>query len=242
MTDEEEVTSIYALLEVDEMLRHISERDLPHDEKVKQMKEVASTLIRLQRPWRWMCLRELMRNSLDPLVLDDTRFWSLFTCWWDDCEANLAHRWMPTALATARTLFRHRNAIPYLDPDDRAFFDLLPESVSVYRGVGDAKFRGISWTTDREVAGWFAWRFSQRDTPGYLLSGRVRKSSIIAAFSGSESEVICLPRHVHGRKVEVAPHRDHSTPAPWDKNQLRPHRGARGESARALSTGGAQDD
>jgi hypothetical protein len=165
--------------------------DLTWDEAVKSVKEAGTNLGWLDRPWRWCCLRALLQEHSDAPEI----FWPLFVQWWSDCESNLAHGWLQRTLASA-----DGSARDFLEPEDKDFFDSLPERVTVYRGTQrPGRHVGISWTTDKEIAEWFARRFCLKGTPT-LLSGQVRKSSIIAAFAHrKESEVICLPRHVHGR-------------------------------------------
>lgn len=53
-----------------------------------------------------------------------------------------------------------------MQPEDRAFYDALPDEIEVWRGwhsgnpVGSL---GLSWSTDRAVAVWFARRFEGSD-------------------------------------------------------------------------------
>ena len=67
---------------------------------------------------------------------------------------------------------------------------------------------GLSWTTDRECAVWFArWegRGHREDRRGAcVVSGRVRRDDVIAYFSErDESEVLVLPEDVMHRHVEA---------------------------------------
>src|SRR3972149_6292917 len=49
-------------------------------------------------------------------------------------------------------------ARPYMENGAAAFFDRLPALVSIYRGCARYRLRGLSWTTDRQVAMTFACR------------------------------------------------------------------------------------
>lgn len=69
------------------------------------------------------------------------------------------------------------------------FYESLPDEVTVYRGHQGVNEWGMSWTTDRERAIWFAHRFQQDHA--YLSTGRVRKSDILFATNGrNESEIV----------------------------------------------------
>lgn len=68
----------------------------------------------------------------------------------------------------------------------------LDSEVTIYRGFRDTvdAANGISWTTDRKTAEWFANRFSK--TP-YIAEATVEKSDIIALIlSRGENEVVTL--------------------------------------------------
>jgi hypothetical protein len=141
-------------------------------------------------------------NDVDVAVatplLEPNIFWPVFVTWWPDCEANLMHGWLPTTLAARRRILGD-NAYDYLDPEDKKFFDALPDRIAIYRGMQEhGRYVGVSWTTNERVAVWFARRFYGNNR--ILLSGYVRKTSVIAAFTErNENEVLCLPQHVHGR-------------------------------------------
>jgi hypothetical protein len=189
----------------------VPERHIP-----KAVKEECGHLYSLPRPWRWWCLRSLLRSSSgNPQV-----FWPLFLEYWSDCESNLAHGWLRDALEYA---FMHEAAHRYLDPEDKRFFRSLPDRVTIYRGVArPGRHIGISWTTDRQVAEWFAGRHTLGGGVPTLLSGHVYKRNIIAAIAGrGEREVIALPRHVRGRGETQLPIRDLNDlrPKHWAKLQ-----------------------
>lgn len=86
----------------------------------------------------------------------------------------------------------------------------LPDVITVYRGVGleNAK-RGLSWTTDRAQAEWFARRNARsassfEDAEAVLITGTVKKQDVAAYFLGrGESEVVALPENVTVDRTEV---------------------------------------
>lgn len=65
--------------------------------------------------------------------------------------------------------------------------------VSIYRGVGSEKYRdGISWTTDKSKAEWFASRFTE---DGIVYSAKVKSKDILYYISErGEEEIIVDPK------------------------------------------------
>lgn len=82
--------------------------------------------------------------------------------------------------------------------------------ILVYRGYCyDGGETGLSWTTDRRRAEWFARRFAGMDddhADAMLATGICDAKSIVACFDGrDEKEVVVLPEDVHITKIaEVA--------------------------------------
>ena len=62
----------------------------------------------------------------------------------------------------------------------------------MYRGASGDFPPGVSWTTDKAKALWFAQRFRKHSAS--VLSGIVCKGNIWAVFTGrGESEILCDP-------------------------------------------------
>lgn len=82
--------------------------------------------------------------------------------------------------------------------------DLSPDDmVTIYRGVGINSHKGLSWTTDKNVAEWFAKRFKTDGDKGYVFTGRVHKKDIIGLFNNrNEQEVVCDYRKVKDIQCE----------------------------------------
>ena len=194
-----------AIASSDELIRTIEaikRANLPGTEAAEAIRDASiKSLIKLDPPWRWWCLRLL----LEIYVKTPSVFWPLFLEWWDDAEGNLASGW---SSRTLRTALRSGPARDYMSPEDSEWFASLPERVTIYRGQTAGRRAGISWTTERERAEWFARRYPFRGEP-VLLSGRVKRSDIIAVFTGRrDSEVLVLPRHVRDRSSQsiIEPH------------------------------------
>lgn len=75
--------------------------------------------------------------------------------------------------------------------------------ITVYRGVKENNYKGLSWTIDRNIATWFAKRFSYNVNKVYLFSGHLKKKDIIAFFDcRNESEIVCDYRKVKDIRCE----------------------------------------
>jgi hypothetical protein len=105
-----------------------------------------------------------------------------------------------------------------MSEEERKAFEALPDPVQVFRGFHrDGGERGFSWTTDREMAEWFAQVFnrgpkwyrrpgSEPDAPllwgdpggvPRVASGTVAKRDVLAyLLEREESEVLTLPEQV----------------------------------------------
>jgi hypothetical protein len=85
---------------------------------------------------------------------------------------------------------------------DQTFFDRLPKHVTIYRGASRKFPLGISWTTEKAKAEWFAHRFGDPDAS--VLSGTICKRHVWAVFTArNENEILCDPPEV--RMNEVGP-------------------------------------
>lgn len=84
-----------------------------------------------------------------------------------------------------------------LTGDDRAFFDSLPDWFTVYRGCAGVSIEhaaaGVCWTTQRDVAEWFAARSASFvNAEPILITARIRKANVRFA-KASEFEVVTMP-------------------------------------------------
>ena len=84
---------------------------------------------------------------------------------------------------------------------DRKSLKALPDEFTVWRGVSHSEaVNGLSWTTDRAVAIWFAHR-GRGDSP-QIAKGRVKKFEVLAMFATKESEIVVRPESVREMKVK----------------------------------------
>ena len=95
----------------------------------------------------------------------------------------------------------------YFTPDDRAWFDELPERFRVYRGCDASRSAGFSWTTSREVALGFArgHRGIQYPNP-VVISGMIHKRAVYMATNDrSEFEILVGFGNVREKRVTSFP-------------------------------------
>lgn len=82
-----------------------------------------------------------------------------------------------------------------LTGDDRAFYESLPDCLTVYRGCGgispELAGLGVCWTTSRPLAEWFAQRCSF-GADRVLMTARVRKKDVRLALA-EEREIVAVP-------------------------------------------------
>jgi hypothetical protein len=86
-----------------------------------------------------------------------------------------------------------------MDDNERVCFDVMPETVTIHRGISHPKHNriGLSWTRDKERAVWFAHRFARSSDKPMVIDATVQKKNVLAYFNGrSEEEVVVLPKHV----------------------------------------------
>lgn len=118
----------------------------------------------------------------------------------DDYSKLLAQVWTGTE-------FPHQNGVPFMiesfqnanilklmNDDELKVYQELPELITIYRGLQtkDATILGLSWTTDKEKAIWFASRWKEEHP--IILEAKIRKEDIFAyKTERGESEVIVNP-------------------------------------------------
>ena len=92
-----------------------------------------------------------------------------------------------------------------MDEEEQNLLKAMPVSFPIWRGAGHPfPESGLSWTTDRQKAIWFAKRNHQSKPHhgAHLAKGIVQKKNVLAYFVGrGEKEIVILPENV--MKVEV---------------------------------------
>lgn len=79
------------------------------------------------------------------------------------------------------------------------------EYINVYRGIGDkSNQNGFSYSTNYDIARFFAFRHSQNTDAVKLIEGKVRKKDIVADISfRGENEILILPGDLKERKETI---------------------------------------
>lgn len=129
---------------------------------------------------------------------DDKTFWTCLAAVWTNGEAPWANRKLFLQLFNAPR--PHREYL--MDADERKTFKKLPDELTIFRGFGGDRGKGLSWTLDREKAVWFAKRFhAVHGRPGRIIEGVCNKVDVIAHFtSRKESEIVIDPEKVRRQK------------------------------------------
>lgn len=152
----------------------------------RAQKNWGSYIFTYERPYRL----EAMRMVLDEM--SDFEYWNQVSRVWTDSE-NIYQNFEEWVEIWSNDR-PEREAT--MDEDELAVLNSLPDSLTVYRGVGhEDAIGGLSWTTDKDRAVWFAKRFSyQEDSMPILATMEIDKSEILAYFGGrNESEVVIIP-------------------------------------------------
>jgi hypothetical protein len=79
------------------------------------------------------------------------------------------------------------------------------QPLTIYRGAVKHKRKGMSWTQDKELAAWFANRFNDDSSKGFLYQAIIEPDYILAIITGvngrqGESEVIINPEGLNNIK------------------------------------------
>jgi len=108
------------------------------------------------------------------------------------------------SLRTAASWFRQANKKYLMDADELAYYERLPQHLTVYRGVSVGRNpNGLSWTWSLETAKWFAHRFDIADEKGYIQRATVDKSEILAYFNGRDEDELVIDTSKIKERIEI---------------------------------------
>lgn len=150
-----------------------------------------------ERPYRMDAMHELIGEG----VLSDREKWELISAVWTDSE----NIW--ESLDVWRDLWNEGgyDRTYVMGDAELAALAQLPGQFQIWRGESRGRAgEGLSWTTDRDKAVWFAqrWKGSEGHRPR-LMTGIVNKSDVLAYFLGrGESEIVTFPDYVGGLERE----------------------------------------
>jgi len=141
-------------------------------------------------------------------------FWQVFLDVWDGCDRT----WPCKSILLSLLRQHHGNTVSheFMSSENRAFFDRLPNPVTVYRGCARYRMRGLSWTTERAVAMQFARGMRFDGEPDrVLVTAEIPKRWIFGAFiDRGESEVVLDPKRLRKIRHEVVHHDINHNSAP----------------------------
>jgi hypothetical protein len=136
-----------------------------------------------ERPYRIDAFEEVMDE------MTDEQYWENLSSIWVDSESigMEAERW--------RGLLQSNRGSRefFMNADEKEEFSTLPERFTVYRGYsrGDKEEFGMSWSTDQNVAEWFARRFSNDRQDIIVEELEVSKDGVFAYMTRrGEAEII----------------------------------------------------
>ena len=94
-----------------------------------------------------------------------------------------------------RCFYAVRDRRALMNDEERQLLEDMPARVRIFRGCSideyNAHVYGSSWTTQRSVADFFAWRFDKQDGSRCVVSCMIDKAQVLAVFTErKEHEVI----------------------------------------------------
>lgn len=149
---------------------------------VIQKKNAQGIFLLMNPPYRLFFLN-LIRS-----VLSDNDFGELFRAFWPSVEQINGDKNL-----TRRSIIRLLQSVPkdcLMDKECFLAYQQLPPVFSVYRGVtpyNESHHRAISWTSDIDIAQWFATRY---DEHGTIWRANVKKQWVLALLEGKEQEIL----------------------------------------------------
>jgi hypothetical protein len=173
----------------------------PHDAKrIEQFRSGLVTQSRAEQITSYLSLFGSFERAL-PLfgsTFDEPPdvFWTVFLENWSICDGFWSLR--QDLLSTLRQRKAELSPIGLMEPADRSFYDRLPERVPVLRGCTRRRVRGLSWTTDRERAEFFArgGRFGTQAGPVIACAEIAKADLFFVSTARKESEVVLDPNAI----------------------------------------------
>lgn len=105
------------------------------------------------------------------------------------------------SIAYLTKIFKKCNKKYLMTEKDYQVYESLPETFTIYRGVGVGRNpKGLSWTQNLETAKWFAHRFDKPDKQGYIQVATAKKENVLAYFNtAGEDEIV-----YNSKKLEIS--------------------------------------
>jgi hypothetical protein len=126
-------------------------------------------------------------------IVESEVFWKVFHRCWSVCDDT----WDLNDELIECLSFHYAQDYAWLhmDPEQRTFYEALPEIVTVFRGCSKERIRGVSWTTDGAVAQGFARGHRGMPPPDPVVAqARIPRSEIFTVLvDREESELVLNP-------------------------------------------------
>jgi hypothetical protein len=120
---------------------------------------------------------------------------ALFLEHWSTCDAPWG--WRSCFAKELRYTLLHVSLAECLSDEAREWFDALPAQINIYRGCQLGRERGLSWTTDIDVALGFAQGKRCTNSLPTLMMATIPKQHVFGVFiERNESEVVVDPRRL----------------------------------------------
>jgi len=162
----------------------------------EQLADLSEIMLYVDKPYRIEALHAL-HYEVEPV-----NFWTMFHQHWNSVEnpsdfTDMIHSMFEyDDYGFNFDMLQDESRLNTLEPEDKTFYDSLPDEFAVFRGCHSFNEQGFSWTTDKEVAERFALRMAI-DKEYILLQGMVRKTDVICAYDNRhEKEILVLPKKV----------------------------------------------
>lgn len=148
-----------------------------------------------ERPYRLQAFLDVS----DEMSNDD--YWSILGDIWTDTE----NQWQNIDDWQMLLESDRPNRELIMTEDERSQLEKLPEVITIYRGYQRGKNdNGLSWTTDRSKADWFARRLAREDDDPAVAERQINKKDVVAFFSRRGENEIVLSRPPD---IRIKPHR-----------------------------------
>lgn len=147
-------------------------------------------------------------NRAEPLLRElqalksPEAFWSVMQDNWTSCDDTW---WLRSKFLR---LLGSRGVIPahLMTPENRTFYDSLPNRIEIYRGCSKSRAKGLSWTTDKAIALGFAQGHRQITVPSPVLCRAVVRKDrgffFFATDDRGEKEIVVDTR-MPGLRIEM---------------------------------------
>ena len=117
---------------------------------------------------------------VSPYLSDEDYGTMLKECWITEDNPNQDEN-VPIKMAIE--LFRRAKKDCIMTKEEQEYYDNLPETLTLYRGVSEGRERlGLSWTDNYDVAVWYQKRFEEWGRDGIVLKAEVKKKDVLVYF------------------------------------------------------------